>query len=240
MKSMKKANRRQTNGFTLLESMMSVLILTLILGAIFRQIHNMQANYKVEGQKIDLSQQDREFIDQFTRDLHQAGYPSPATLNITNLNAVVDPAGGNPNLVSAGITNISATSLTMEGDLDGMGTVKVVTYTFSGGAGCPGGRPCVLRTVNLKGAGGGAVPYVEVQNLVAGSGGFAAYDNNGQAIVLPEKLNGNATVSDSSYKNLKKIKSVTVALTLQSTGRDINGGVAPQVSMTGTARLPNN
>lgn len=238
MQRMKKRTS-SLRGFTLLESMISLLIMTLILGAIFRQVQKAQANYRIEGQKLDLAQQDREFIDQFTRDLHQAGYPSPATLNTSNLNAIVDPAGGNPNAVSAGITSISQTSLTMEGDLDGTGVVQVVTYTFSPGAGCPGAQPCVLRTVTPKGAAGGGAAYVEVQNLVANSGTFTALDAAGQVIGLPQTLNANATTSDPSYKNLRKIKAVNVALTLQTISRNVNGGAAPQVTMTGTARLPN-
>jgi type II secretory pathway pseudopilin PulG len=230
---------RGASGFTLLETMVSLLVLTIIVGAIFMQLQKAQANYKVEGEKLDLAQQDREFIDQFTRDLHQAGYPSPASLNINNLNSGVDPAGGNPNLISAGITQISSTSLTMEGDLDGTGVVKVVNYKFSPGAGCPGAVPCVLRTVTVKGVAGAGTAYVEVQNLVANSGAFTALDNQGQAVGLPQTLNANATINDTSYKNLRKIKAVNVSLTLQSIGRDVNGGAAPQVTMTGTARLPN-
>ena len=239
MKGYGKKLLRHASGFTLLESMISLLVLTVIVGAIFMQLQKAQANYKVEGQKLDLAQQDREFIDQFTRDLHQAGYPTPASLNITNLNAVVDPAGGNPNLVSAGITAISSRSLTMEGDLDGTGVIKVVNYNFSPGAGCPGALPCVLRTVSTKGAGAPGTAYVEVQNLVANSGVFTALDNQGQVVGLPQTLNANATIGDPSYKNLRKIKAVNVSLTLQTTSQNVNGGAAPQVMMTGTARLTN-
>jgi Tfp pilus assembly protein PilW len=238
--AMKKPSRLRA-GFSLMESMISLFILTLVVGAIFQQVRRTQANYRIESQKLDLSQEDREFIDQFTRDLHQAGYPSPASLNIDNLNAVIDPAGGNPNLVSAGITNISQTSLTMEGDLDGSGIVRVVTYTLSAGAGCPAARPCVLRAVQLKGAAAAGTPYVEVQNVVANSATFTAFDATGNPVGLPQTLNANATTSDNSYKNLRKIKSVTVSLTLQIQAvRDVNGGAPPQLTMTGTARLPNN
>ena len=229
-----------SSWFTLLESMVSLLVLSVIVGAVFMQVQKAQANYKVEGQKLDLAQQDREFIDQFTRDLHQVGYPSPAAMNTTNLNAVVDPAGGNPNAVSAGITSISTTSLTMEADLDGTGVVKIVNYRFSPGAGCPAALPCVLRTVTIKGAAAPGTAYVEVQNLVANSGSFTALDNQGNAVALPQTLNANATTGDPSYKNLRKIKAVNVRLTLQTTSQNVNGGAAPQVTMTGTARLPNN
>lgn len=236
----KKPGRRAA-GFSLMETMISLFILTLVVGAIFRQVQRTQANYRMESQKLDLSQEDREFIDQFTRDLHQAGYPSPASLNVNNLNAVVDPTGGNPNLVSAGITNITQTSLTMEGDLDGTGVIKVVTYTFSAGAGCPQARPCLLRTVQVKGAAGAGAPYVEVQNLVANSGSFTAFDGAGNVVALPQTLAANATTSSASYKTLRTIKSVTVSLTLQvQATRDLNGGAPPQLTMTGTARLTNN
>jgi hypothetical protein len=128
----------------------------------------------------------------------------------------------------------------MEGDLDGTGVVRIVTYTFSPGAGCPGAVPCVLRTVSQKGAAAPGAAYVEVQNLVANSGTLTALDNAGQVVPLPKTLNANATTGDQSYKDLRKIKAVNVALTLQTTGRNVNGGAAPQVTMTGTARLPNN
>lgn len=240
MVSAMKKPGRVAAGFSMVETLISLFILTLVVGAIFNQVQKTQANYRVESMKLDLSQQDREFIDQFTRDLHQAGYPSPESLNIDNLNAAIDPTGGNPNLVSAGITNITQTSLTMEGDLDGSGVVRVVTYTFSPGAGCPGGLPCLLRTVQLKGAAAALGTYVEVQNLVANSGTFTAYDGTGGVIVLPESLPAGATTSTQNYKDLRKIKSITVSLTLQAPARDSNSGVAPQLTMTGTARLPNN
>src|SRR5579859_7817317 len=63
-------------GFTLIELMMVVLLLSIVVGAVFSQIERAQVRYRVEDQKVDLTQQEREFIDEFTRDLHQAGYPS--------------------------------------------------------------------------------------------------------------------------------------------------------------------
>ena len=74
MSMMKK--RANQNGFTLIELLMVVLLLSIVVGAVFSQIERAQVRYKVEDQRTDLTQQEREFIDQFTRDLHQTGYPS--------------------------------------------------------------------------------------------------------------------------------------------------------------------
>src|SRR5262249_51943272 len=158
-----------------------------------------------EGQKQDLTQQQGEFLDQFTRDLHQAGFPT--------LNSV----GGNPALAAAatGLTAISATSLTMEGDLDGMGTgIKTVTYSYCDGVAiaCPANVacPCLLRSAVLKGS--AALPFVAVQNVQApgAAGIFTAYDNTGSPVSLTPPV------------ALQNIRSVRITFTLAG-GRDANG-----------------
>jgi type II secretory pathway pseudopilin PulG len=223
--------RKPIKGFSLLEATVAVAVLTILMIGVFRQIQRAQIHYRVENQKLDMTQQEREFIDQFARDLHQAGYPSPASLNLTDLTNAT---------VSAGITSISPTSLTMQGDLDGTGNgVQIVTYTFSNAAGCPGGTPCILRTVTPK-AGGVPAAYVEVQNLIANGAQFTAYDAGGNQIGLPLGPPPTNTTADAVYKQLRAIKGVQVSFTLQGTARDGSGAAAPQVSMTGMARVPNN
>src|SRR5260370_38644010 len=96
-------------GFSLIEAMAAVLILTIVVGAIFSQINKAQQIYRVEGQRLDLKQEQRSFIDQFTRDLHQAGYPSTNSFN--------NQVGPTANATAFGLTSISTTSLTMEGVL---------------------------------------------------------------------------------------------------------------------------
>lgn len=230
-----RSRRRQTNkkrGFTLLESMISVLLITLIVGGIFRQLQKAQAGYRVEGQKLDLTQQQRDFIDQFTRDLRQAGYPSPLTAGLGN------PVALSNNLVAAGITSISPTSLTMEGDIDNTGVVQVVTYTFNN----PGACPCsIQRTVVPKAGGAAAATYTAVENLInpGAQGVFAAYGATGNPLGLPMVLPGGATTSDISYQTMKQIRGVRITLTLQGTTKEMNGSTPTQVTMTGMARIPN-
>jgi prepilin-type N-terminal cleavage/methylation domain-containing protein len=226
----RKHHTDRKRGFTLLESMISVLLITIVVGAIFRQLQKAQAGYKVEGQKLDLTQQQREFIDQFTRDLRQAGYPSPLTSGLGTPVALSD------NRVAAGITSISPTSVTMEGDIDNSGVVRIVTYWFNN----PGACPCTIqRTVGPKG--GAATTYTVAENLIdpGPQGIFTAYGINGTGIGLPQVLPATATSGDPSYQNMKKIRSVRVTFTLQGTSRELNGVTRTQVTMTGMARIPN-
>lgn len=211
-------------GFTLVETLAAVLILTILLAGVFSQINRAQINYRVEGQKLDLTQQQRQFLDQFTRDLHQAGYPAPASLGLPS------PMSLNLTQLSAGITAISATSVTMEGDLDGSGTVQVVTYDYNPACNC------VERSTAPKGQPAGTA-YPEVQQCIAGS--FEAYDAAGNAIALPLTLKAGALSNDPSYASLRQIKAVRVTFTVQALSREANGATPLQVNMTAMARIPN-
>lgn len=230
-----KPETTKKRGFTLLEMMISVLLILIVVGGIFRQMQKAQAGYRVEGQRIDLTQQEREFIDQFTRDLRQAGYPAPigfTTPPVANLSDV---------RVAAGITAISPTSITMEGDLDNTGQIQVVTYTYNNAAVFP--CPCIQRTVAPKAGGVPAATYIEVQNLVdpGAAGIFLPYKAGGVSVPgLNMTLPAGAPLNDPTYGQFQKIKSVRVTFTLQGQGRELNGKTPIQVTMTGMARIPNN
>src|SRR5215471_15976496 len=124
------AKSRRQAGFSLMELLIVVLLLSIIVGALFTQIERAQIRYRVEDQKLDMTQQEREFIDQFTRDLHQAGFPS-----ITVYGNQFDLTS---NLTAAGVWYVSDTELHMEGDVDGSGVVSDVVYSYVAGASpCP-------------------------------------------------------------------------------------------------------
>ena len=215
--------------------MISVLLILIVVGAVFRQLQRAQASYRVEGQKIDLTQQEREFIDQFARDLRQAGYPAPSSFGI------LPPVNLADTRVSAGITAISPTSITVEGDLDNTGQVQIVTYAYNNSTTFP--CPCIQRTVSLKAGGAAPATYVEVQNLLnpGAAGIFTAYKADGVAAPgLVLTLPAGATTKDSTYALLRQIRSVRVTFTLQGTARELNGQTPIQVTMTGRARVPNN
>ena len=83
-KAIQMRTRRQ-RGFSLLEIMISLAILSIVLGVVIASISSMQSRNSVEVNKVDLTQSAREFMDQIVNDIHQSGYPGlnmfdPATL----------------------------------------------------------------------------------------------------------------------------------------------------------------
>jgi len=208
---------------------MVVLLLTIVVAAVFSQIERAQVRYRVEDQKLDLTQQEREFIDQFTRDMHQAGYPSP-TLYGTQYDLTSQ-------FTAAGIWYVSDTEVHMEGDVDGDGIVDEVVYTYvAGAAPCP----CLRRSSTPKVA--GLLPsaqiagttYTQVENLVPinGTPVFAAYDAGGNQV--------SGSVATVNNNGLKNIKSIRITLTTQGVTKDNDLQKSIQVTMTGMARLVNN
>ena len=221
------------DGFSLLELLLVVLLLSIIVGALFTQIERAQVRYRVEDQRLDITQQEREFIDQFTRDLHQAGYPSPTVFgNQYDLTS---------NLTAAGVWYVSDTEVHMEGDVDGNGVVSEVVYTYVAGASpCP----CLRRSATAKQPGlapssqAPGAAYTQVENIVAPANTanstpiFAAYDAQGNQVSSSTPLSNN--------NGLPNIKSVRITLTTQGTSKDADAHRDIQVTMTGMARLVNN
>jgi type II secretory pathway pseudopilin PulG len=233
---MKKTGLRTTAGFSLLELLMVVLLLTIIVGALFAQIERAQVRYRVEDEKLDLTQQEREFIDQFTRDLHQAGFPTMAVYG--------NQYGMSRKYIAAGVWSISDTELHMEGDVDGDGVVKSVVYSYFDGSGWagpgPNPCPCMRRSSNAKqdNTAPSSQPlgtyFTEVENVIPINSQpmFSAYDDSGNQISI------NPTVVDPNV--LKTIKTVRITLTTQGRIKDSDAHKDIQVTMTGMARLVNN
>jgi len=239
---MKPINRKPQTGFSLVELMMVVLVLSIVVGALFRQINHAQTRYSVENRRVDLTQQERDFIDQFTRDLHQAGYPS-----IAQYGGRLDLSS---NFTAAGIWMISPTDLKMEADVDGDGIVDEIAYHYDGG---PAPCPCLRRSSSAKQD--GALPwnqpapvyYTQVQDIIplpAAPGApvfFQAFDTNGaQLDISAGKTLTSAALTDPTYQFLLNIKNVGITFTTQAKGMDTDAHKSIQVTMTGMARLPNN
>jgi prepilin-type N-terminal cleavage/methylation domain-containing protein len=221
MNKNKKYSRQR--GFTLIELLMVVLLLSIVVGAVFSQIERAQVRYRVEDQRVDLTQQEREFIDQFTRDLHQAGYPS----------APMYGTSGTANQVALGPISLSSNDIVIEGDVDGDGLVDTVEYSYFDGSGwtssAPNPCPCIRRSQVQKGTPSSAsTTFTQVQNVV-GTSFFTAFDAGGGTISLP-----------ASPTDLRRIKTVQITLTTQGTAPDSDAHNSIQVTMTGMARLVNN
>ena len=185
MKVQRTKRRMQANGFSLIEMMISMMVLMTVLGVIMTALAQLQRRNSAENAKMDITQSTREFVDQAVRDLHQVGFPSANMFN-----APVSPAMNNA-YIAAGLVNVTSNTVQFEGDVDSNGTVQSVTIEVVGSDGVTVGGtcPCTLkrgRVDKIAGspfqqpAGAQNVPtyYSELGNVVTTSV-FTAYDQYG-------------------------------------------------------------
>jgi len=145
-------------GFSLLEMVFVVAILTIVMAAVFSGVNTAVQRSQAEQVKVDLVQEGREFIDEFERDLHQAGYPNchmiQAHVSGTNytcpadLVTTADTNEADSSSVAVGIVYLSNTKVIFEGDVDGNGTVDTNRYQLvdSAGNSPPTGTcPCYIQ-----------------------------------------------------------------------------------------------
>jgi prepilin-type N-terminal cleavage/methylation domain-containing protein len=199
---------RWQGGFTLLELMIVCAVLAIVLGAVFQGISTITQRSQAEQVKVDLTQAGREFVDEFERDLHQAGYPncrlvtSPGGLNcpadITQLAVAQNPA------VAVGLVYVDNTKIIFEGDMEGDGIVDSVEYKLvdANGANPPASCPCTLQRNEIAKAAGNPWTqgprnfYQELQNVVNSGipGGTNAYGGG-----APITGNTNFGLSNTAY-----------------------------------------
>jgi prepilin-type N-terminal cleavage/methylation domain-containing protein len=253
-------------GFSLLEMITVVAILTLVMGAVFKQVITVQQRYRAEETKLDIAQESREFLDQMVRDLHQAGYP---TSRIYASGVLVSPAV-NDQRVAAGLVKYAYNDLWFEGDVDGDGQVDVVRYTLS----APGGTcPCTIQrsqatklnsTVplsqtstnyatelqNVINSGGSGGPNTNGAYSVTGTGpGGVSNDTlygglEGPYIFQAFNASGAAVAPTDIVTNptaLASIRSIQITINVlgKQSGSDLQTGRRPVISLTSTARITN-
>src|SRR5256885_10384363 len=115
--------RTKQSGFSLVELMVVVVILTIILGVVIQGAVQVQRRNVMETSKVDLTQESRQFVDQIMCDIHQIGYPN------TRMAISAQATANNASLAVMGLTGpVPATNtpltIQFEGDLDGSGTVQ--------------------------------------------------------------------------------------------------------------------
>src|SRR5690348_12115601 len=221
-----KAIATYPRGFSLLELMLSMAILSIVVGVIAEGLASLQQRNAGELNRVDLTQETRQFQDQILRDLRQAGFPSiamfdPSTL-ASSTNCALDTN------VACGLVSISSTSIQFEGDIDGSGVSEVYIQLVQPAGGCP----CTLqRGTVLKSLGGTPAYYTEL-NYVINPNVFTAYDWQGNLISLP------ASASD-----LPNIKNVGISLYVQSPfpdpGRPSATPFYPDITMVSVAKINN-
>jgi len=232
------ATKRSIRGFTLLELLISLLILAVVSGAVFEQINRMQKKSSSEAMKLDQSQQAREFIDQTVRDLHMAGYPGPSMYS--------NPLA-HPYRVAAGLVSVSPTQILLEGDVNNDGKVYSVNISYVANdpndPTCPCIRRSAIEKIDADSFSQPTTPnYTETNHVLppgTGSGQsgedlFAYYDQNGNQVT--DVGSGVDIQSPFGKSIIAEIKTVKINLSLL-TQRDTESNGFTRTSMSATSRL---
>src|ERR1700720_968321 len=129
-------------GFSLIELMLVCVILAVVMASVVRGIETTVQRSQAEQIKVDLTQEGREFVDEFERDLHQAGYPNCRTVAAPGLGATPNCPADNTNpteaqysAVAAGLGFFPNPKIICGGAIDGSGTVYSVQYRLVDSAG---------------------------------------------------------------------------------------------------------
>lgn len=141
MKTITRKRHSKQSGFSLVELLITLLVMGIVIGITLNGVNNVQKRNMAESSKLDMTEQAREALDQIVRDLHQAGWPTAAS-----------SSGNSAAPGTTALTTGSQSSVTFQGDLTGDGNIDTVTYQavpYSGSA-CP----CFIqRTIAIPGLG---------------------------------------------------------------------------------------
>jgi prepilin-type N-terminal cleavage/methylation domain-containing protein len=220
-------------GFSLIEVMVVVLIMSVIVGAIFAPIGMVLQRSRTEQVKLDIFQESREFMDQMVRDLHQTGYPNIRMFDTSGWSPALNATPMNDSRLAAGLILVAPNEIQFEGDVDGDGQVDVLDYKLvAAGNNCP----CLQRSQVLKST-GGTVFSPEVQNVQsAGTNAdpiFVAYKTDGTVV------NSADTTTAGGQQTLASIKTIKINLRVKAKVVDPQTRMAPEASLGATATLPN-
>lgn len=256
--------RHARAGFSLLEMMFVVAILTLVMGVVFREIILVQKRSRTEEKKIDMTQESREFMDQVVRDAHSIGYPN---VKMYTDNTVTTTA-------AAGMVKAAYDELWFEGDVDGDGQVDVIDYKLQPGA--SGNCPCTISrsqtqktagtpmsqnsanyatavsgVINSGGAGGGS-SYTP-KYTITGTSYFGGSSTSNDTLFATYKTANLFTYYDEFGKEippadlstpqgrstLPNIRAIRINLNVLASQSDLQTGMRPVMSYSAAVRLPN-
>jgi len=226
--------QKSQRGFSVIELLIVVILLLILLASVFQLINLAVARSNAEQTKLDMFQEAREFMDQMSRDLHQAGYPNSHNVNPTVLTA--SPVTNDLH-TAVGLVKVDAGDLWFEGDVDGTGVVYTVQYHLD--TSTTNGCPCLRRSQIPKRdgnpiSGQNAPDYnVEVQG-VQNTNIFAAFLHGatGTPVTLPVDFNTNPST-------IANIDTVEAVITIQSSHLDPQTRKRPSTSLITTVRMNN-
>lgn len=230
--------RTGSRGYTLLELLVSMLILLTVTAVVFEQIDQMQKKSSSEAMKVDLSQQAREFVNQTVHDLHMSGYP----------NAAMYSNPPDPTQLAAGLVSVSPTHILFEGDLDNDGTGKVYSVDINYVVSDPNDPncPCIRRSAIAKAPDEDSLHqplsanYTETDHVFppgtgAGQSGedlFAYYDQNGNPVNIGTGIDISTPANAATISTIKTIKINLSMLTNLRDPATPNGFIRTSISAT--------
>ena len=230
----KKLEAGRQRGFSLVELVVTVAILTTVIAVVTDGISQIERKSASDVNKVGAAQETRQFMDQILRDLRQSGYPGPGLFDPTTLTAATTtyPKICQMNInVACGMISFSTSAIQFEGDIDGSGVsdvyLQVVVPTS-------GNCPCTIQRGTVFKAAGTSPPYystpayyTELDNVMTQTP-FTAY-----------KFDGTAWVSGTD--DISLIKNIGITLYVQNPVPDTNQSstVYPTTTMVSEVTVNN-
>lgn len=232
---LRNTRRAHARGFSMVELMIVILMISVVLGAILTQLEQVQQRATAEQGKVDDFQQARDFVDQIYNDTRQMGFPNVHNFDVS-IGTWQAPLTKDHRL-AVGLVKLTSSQLELQGDVDGSGTVSVVNYMVNGSGSC---STCVQRAQVTKVDGDPLTGQtnltsssynVEVQNVQNTTSIFTAYDDTGAAITLPIDIDSNPTT-------IPKVRTIQISLSIASpnsvdpkTGQQLEADIGGRVQV---------
>lgn len=158
--------KRDQRGFSLLEMVVTLAILTIVIAVVTDAIMMMQSRSTTETGKVDLTQQSREFMDQIVSDIHQNGFPPIKAFDPSDTVMVPSADCRQDQYVACGLLSLSANSMQFEGDVDGTGVSEVFIQESAGPCPCTIQRGTLPKATYIANPAATPPYYTEVDNVM--------------------------------------------------------------------------
>ena len=231
-------------GFSMLEMMLAMLILTITMGVVFEQLGSAQYRTANEQARLDDFQQVRDFVDQFFRDINEIGDPNSRIFDLTG--GTWSPALQSPVIndsrFAIGLVKIDANAIAFEASVNGISTVQSIQYMVNGSTTC---AQCLQRSQVTKANGSpttqGTNWGTEVNDVVS-SPIFRYFDTTGTEITsLPVDVSTTAGAN-----TIATVKTIQINLRVNDptvidlqTGKPVEGVFEGEASVNNCSMASN-
>jgi prepilin-type N-terminal cleavage/methylation domain-containing protein len=227
---------RLARGFSLLELMVTVAILTVIIGVAVQITKQLVRTNTSVSNNVDVVQQGRQFMDQISADLHQSGYPGFKMFDHTSSSLHSYQYAGTESTTS-GVIAASPTALQFEGDVDNSGIVSEVFLRL-----CVQGTNCTTPTSSTQ------CPCTMQRGTISKqsfqSSGLPSYYTELTGVLNADiftysEYNGSIVSDTSTTEALSNIRNVRVKLQVRSQYKDAANGTYTVATLDSGAKFSN-